>query len=286
MEPATKYNLILLEKQANLSDIATLKNDAYQAEVEKNIELAKQLWIRVNIAASGSDMEAINAISRLNNSINYSKSENKENNSSSNDPGKKSSLPKVAKKLIKTFPTIQDFVSRSFLFIFTGILGAFLATITVSILEKNKNIEYSTLENLLKQKKWKEADWETFNIMLKVTNLEKEGGLNTESIKKFSCSNLRIIDLLWQKYSDDKLGFSAQSRIYQSLAGTKEYDDESWKNFGDKVGWREAGKWLSYSDSRLFNISQPEQGRFPVTRYWQGKFYVNDIFLRAETCKF
>ncbi|NEP04191.1 MAG: hypothetical protein F6K25_06480 [Okeania sp. SIO2G4] len=286
VEPATKYNLILLEKQANLSDIATLKNDAYQAEVEKNIELAKQLWIRVNIAASGSDMEAINAISRLNNSINYSKSENKENNSSSNDPGKKSSLPKVAKKLIKTFPTIQDFVSRSFLFIFTGILGAFLATITVSILEKNKNIEYSTLENLLKQKKWKEADWETFNIMLKVTNLEKEGGLNTESIKKFSCSNLRIIDLLWQKYSDDKLGFSAQSRIYQSLAGTKEYDDESWKNFGDKVGWREAGKWLSYSDSRLFNISQPEQGRFPVTRYWQGKFYVNDIFLRAETCKF
>ncbi len=94
-----------------------------------------------------------------------------------------------------------------------------------------------------------------------------------------------MIDLLWQKHSDDKLGFSVQSEIYYSLAGTKEYDDELWKNFGDKVGWREAGKWLSYSDSRLFNISQPEQGRFPVTRYWQGKFYVNDIFLRAETCK-
>ncbi|WP_293154973.1 GUN4 domain-containing protein [Okeania sp. SIO2C9] len=164
-------------------------------------------------------------------------------------------------------------------------MGTFLATITVSILEKNENIEYSTLENLLKQKKWKEADWETFNIMLKVTNREKEGGLDTESIKKFSCLHLHIIDLLWQKYSDDKLGFSVQSEIYYSLAGKLEYNDELSQNFGEKVGWREAGKWLSYSDSRLFNISQPEQGRFPVTRYWQGNFFVNDIFFRVETCK-
>jgi formylglycine-generating enzyme required for sulfatase activity/uncharacterized caspase-like protein len=64
-EPATKLHLILLTEYATLHDIATLKNDAYRAEVQQDWELARQLWIRVNIAARGSDLEAINAFSRL-----------------------------------------------------------------------------------------------------------------------------------------------------------------------------------------------------------------------------
>ncbi len=64
-EPATKLHLILLTEYATLHDIATLKNDAYQAEVEQDWELARQLWTRVNIAARGSDVEAIDAFSRL-----------------------------------------------------------------------------------------------------------------------------------------------------------------------------------------------------------------------------
>ncbi|MCU0543614.1 MAG: hypothetical protein MUE44_15785 [Oscillatoriaceae cyanobacterium Prado104] len=50
-EPIEKSHLILLPKYATLADIATLKNDAYRVEVNKNLELAKQLWIRVLAAA-------------------------------------------------------------------------------------------------------------------------------------------------------------------------------------------------------------------------------------------
>ncbi|QLE58405.1 SUMF1/EgtB/PvdO family nonheme iron enzyme [Nostoc sp. TCL26-01] len=64
-EPISKSHLILVPKYATLADIATLKNDAYQAEVKKNLDLAEQLWIRVLAAASGSDMDAIDAIKRI-----------------------------------------------------------------------------------------------------------------------------------------------------------------------------------------------------------------------------
>ncbi len=65
IEPATKFHLILLPNYATLADIAQLKLDAYQAEVTGDWELARQLWIRVNVAARGSDMQAIDAFLRI-----------------------------------------------------------------------------------------------------------------------------------------------------------------------------------------------------------------------------
>ncbi|WP_442948848.1 SUMF1/EgtB/PvdO family nonheme iron enzyme [Nostoc sp.] len=64
-EPVNKSHLILVPRYATLADIATLKNDAYQAEVDRNLDLAEQLWIRVLAAASGQDMDAIRAIQRI-----------------------------------------------------------------------------------------------------------------------------------------------------------------------------------------------------------------------------
>jgi formylglycine-generating enzyme required for sulfatase activity len=66
-----KSHLILVPRYATLADIATLKNDAYRAQSKRDFDLAKQLWIRVLAAASGQDMEAIEAleeIARLRNS--------------------------------------------------------------------------------------------------------------------------------------------------------------------------------------------------------------------------
>lgn len=67
IEPATKLHYILLPKFANLTDIATLREDALQAEIEEDFNLAFQLWMRVNVAAGGTDMKAINALIRVGN---------------------------------------------------------------------------------------------------------------------------------------------------------------------------------------------------------------------------
>ncbi|MEK0180332.1 serine/threonine-protein kinase, partial [Microcoleus anatoxicus] len=107
-------------------------------------------------------------------------------------------------------------------------------------------MDYINLRNLLAAKKWKEADEETARVMFKVAGREKAGWLDTENIEKFPGEDLRTIDQLWVKYSDGRFGFSVQKRIYQSLGGTRKYNQKVWEAFGDKVGWRKNNEWLYY----------------------------------------
>lgn len=64
-EPLTKSHLILMPQYATLSDIATLKTDAFRAQTEQDFDLAKQLWIRVLAASGGRDMDAVEALGKI-----------------------------------------------------------------------------------------------------------------------------------------------------------------------------------------------------------------------------
>ncbi|MBO1057284.1 MAG: protein kinase [Dolichospermum sp. JUN01] len=148
------------------------------------------------------------------------------------------------------------------------------------------NMDYRKLRDYLAQGKWKEADEETVRVMLAVAKREKEGWLDVEHIDNFPCEDLRTIDQLWVKYSDGRFGFSVQKRIYQGFGGTREYNEEIWEKFGDKVGWRKGGNWLYYKDI-TFDKKAPE-GNLPrvYSRYGLKVFY--DwvcVFSRVETCK-
>jgi hypothetical protein len=127
-------------------------------------------------------------------------------------------------------------------------------------ISQTRQIDYTNLERLLQAQNFKEADWETRKIMLTVANREKEGWLRIKDAEKFPCKELRSIDQLWLKYSRGKFGISVQQQIYQSLGGTKEYNPRTkeynqdvWRSMGDRVAWRQGGKWLYYSD---LNFSQ------------------------------
>jgi serine/threonine protein kinase len=149
-------------------------------------------------------------------------------------------------------------------------------------------MDYSKLRELLAGGKWKEADEQTARVMLAVAKREKEGWLDRESIDKFPCADLRTIDHLWVKYSNGRFGFSVQKRIYQSLGGTREYDSEIWRAFGDKVGWRKGGEWLYYKDI-TFDIKAPEAHLPSPTKrgleVGSGGGMVRVLFSRVETCK-
>jgi hypothetical protein len=116
-----------------------------------------------------------------------------------------------------------------------------------------KGVDYRKLRDLLKAKKWKEADEETRVKILKVANRESEGWLRVEDAKNFSCQDLGTIDKLWVKYSNGKFGFSVQKQIYQGVGGTMEYDYDDYIKFADKVGWIKGGEWLSYSWQLTFS---------------------------------
>lgn len=233
VEPVTKSHLIICPQYATLQDVSILKNDAYQAEVNKDYNLAKQLWVRVLAASTTVDMDAINGIERIAVSQIENDRYSQDNSVSSNVANKSASLlsPKSI-PITNAIPTEADVPIKS-----------------------ERGVDYTNLRDLLAAKKGKEADRETRKVMWKVAGREGEGRLNTESIDKFPCEDLRTIDRLWVKYSNCRFGFSVQKRIYQSLGGTSEYDEKVWDKFGDRVGWRKNNQLLYYKDLTFSEIA-------------------------------
>ncbi len=145
-------------------------------------------------------------------------------------------------------------------------------------LRSERGVDYSKLRDLLAQGKWKEADQETLSVMLRASNRERKGYLDTMSIEEFPCKDLRTIDRLWVKYSNGCFGFSVQMCLWESGGGKPgKYDRRIYRKFGEHVGWlkwenkwlglKKEEQWLSYSEI-TFDLNAP-QGHLP--RAWAGR---------------
>ncbi len=128
-------------------------------------------------------------------------------------------------------------------------------------LKSEKGVDYAPLQKMLQTSQWKKADQETWRVMCAAMGRQKEGYLLDKDIKQFPCADLRTIDQLWVKYSKGKWGFSVQKRIWQECGSPMSYNDD-WKKFGDRVGWRKEGNWLSY-DNLTFDLDKSLTGEFP-----------------------
>ncbi|MEH2233978.1 MAG: serine/threonine-protein kinase [Nostoc sp.] len=135
-----------------------------------------------------------------------------------------------------------------------NLLSSSQANLTELILALHLKLYYQNLENLLKAKKWKEADEITTRIMLKVAKKEEQRSLDLESINNFPCTDLHTIDQLWVKYSNGHFGFSVQKRIWLECGGKVDYETEC--RLGDRVGWRKEKSWLLY-DKYNFSLNAP-----------------------------
>jgi len=98
-------------------------------------------------------------------------------------------------------------------------------------LRSEKNIDYTNLRDLLATGKWKEADKETWKVMMQVTEQEKRGYLYAGDISEIPATDLRTIDQLWVKYSSGKFGFSVQKQIWYEV-------NQNWQEFTTRVGWK------------------------------------------------
>ncbi len=122
------------------------------------------------------------------------------------------------------------------------------------------------LENFLRNEQWKDADEETYRLM--ITTVGKEVGnyfTSVEELLTFPCQELLTIDRLWVQYSRGLFGFSVQKEIYVECGATldgKYLGDEIIEAFGDRIGWRQNDQWLTYSDLNP-SFSSPK-GNFPV----------------------
>jgi uncharacterized caspase-like protein len=252
-EPIEKSHLILLPKHATLADVLTLKYDASQAELNKNLDLAEQLLTRVLVASPG-DKDAIRslkriAIAQIQSAVIPSQpsSENRPQTEKSLEPVPLNPTP------IRHLQKLGFFLNR------TRVSSYFLKKyIEQDVpLKSECGVDYTKLRDLLATGQWQEADEETAKKMLEVAGRTEKGWLRVEDIDRFPCEDLRTIDQLWVKYSNGLFGFSVQKRIYQSLGGTREYDEEIWEAFGDRVCWRVKSEWLYYKELKVTE-SAPE----------------------------
>jgi predicted NACHT family NTPase len=126
--------------------------------------------------------------------------------------------------------------------------------------------KYQTLENLLMEQKWREADQETYRLMITTVGKEEGQWFDAEELLNFPCEELLAIDRLWVKYSQGKWGFSVQKQIYADCGATLDGSfpgTEIWYDFCDRVGWRKDNSFLNYSDL-TFDPSISPSGEFPV----------------------
>lgn len=144
-------------------------------------------------------------------------------------------------------------------------MGGMAAVVGFTSCEKTpetKEESYRKLEEFLAAKKWQAADLKTLELMLKITNREKETYL-IEQGRSFPCTDLQTINDLWFKYSDGRFGFSVQEKIWESMGFQPgAYNYKNFFQLAERVGWRRNGQWIKYNNLN-FSINAPE-GHLPV----------------------
>lgn len=105
-------------------------------------------------------------------------------------------------RIHNSLPLVSEEINKEFLDkLVKGINGSVSYDVEIT-LESEVRIDYTRLQHLLATKAWERADEETHIVMLKAAKkrLEARTWLDAESIKKFPCTDLRTINLLWLNY--------------------------------------------------------------------------------------
>ncbi|MBW4479559.1 MAG: GUN4 domain-containing protein [Tolypothrix brevis GSE-NOS-MK-07-07A] len=147
--------------------------------------------------------------------------------------------------------------------------------------QKSSNPRYTQLESLLSQQRWQDADLETAQRMWEVAGKWNERSLKAEDYQKFPCEDLRTIDSLWTKYSNDRFGFSVQRSIWES----SEVNSRLGK-FMIRVGWgdeKENGRVIVFFPVTNFSLSAPK-GQLPWVVNWQGSGDREAYMSRIASC--
>lgn len=142
---------------------------------------------------------------------------------------------------------------------------------------------YANLETLLQTQQWREADQETYRLM--ITTVGKEDGqfLNSDDLKTFPCEDLQMLDRLWVKYSDGKWGFSVQKQIWEDCGSPTEIDEFK-RMFCDLIGWTNNGKW----QNPTYDLKNSLDGELPWIRRISSLSLLSKsllfLFSRAKMC--
>ncbi|MGB3789775.1 MAG: GUN4 domain-containing protein, partial [Phormidesmis sp.] len=147
-----------------------------------------------------------------------------------------------------------------------------------AVSEQVQDARYADLERYLRNGQWKEADNETYRLM--ITEVGKEEGqlFDPEDLLNFPCEPLKVIDGLWVKHSGGKFGFSVQKAMYLDCGGIPDgkCHGEAWNKLCVMNGWSVRIK---------FDIDSPK-GHLPnLWFYGERVECISILFSRIQTCE-
>lgn len=160
-------------------------------------------------------------------------------------------------------------------------LSAELRSLLENLKEVTQGSKYQHLEDLLKNQQWREADQETYRLMITTVGKDEGQWFGRADLETFSCEDLQILDQLWVKYSRGKWGFSVQKQIWQEY-GSPMNPNQNWEKFGERLGWRKDSDWVSYDDLE-FDFQKSLQGGLPSDIY-RGEVNGGMFFWRVGVC--
>jgi uncharacterized caspase-like protein len=274
-EPIERARMILMPKHATSSDISALKNNAHRAEdIEylnqdeqlRSLTLAEQLWLQINTVALGKDDDAIRAIQRI-----TAKRIHLQESKTILDGD---TLPR------KLSNHVMRGLGSDYAETWQGSRVSIIKTEPPSCLVSDSEedlslqIDCSMLVSMLSAQRWKDADIETYRLILKVVGKETENWFAAKDQSKLPRAVVILINQLWVEKSNYKFGFSIQQQVWCSdeVGGQiARFDRAVFRKFGDRVGWRRNNDWLPGYDEFEFTLSA-KAGHLPsfgfATQRW------------------
>jgi hypothetical protein len=160
-----------------------------------------------------------------------------------------------------------------------------LTTLLQSLSTEAQDTKYQTLEVLLKTQQWREADQETYRLIVSTVGKEDGQWFDRKDLEEFPCEDLKTIDDLWVQYSQGRFGLSVQKQIYVDCGAKLDGQypgDKIWDEFMDRVGWQRKGdKYLNSIDLKA-NLDLSSVGEFP---WWGVRVDVLwGLLSRIQTC--
>ena len=111
-----------------------------------------------------------------------------------------------------------------------------------NLISAQTGIDYTDLQNLLAQGKWREADRLTkediSNVLRTILRKNNNRPLELRTLADRACNDLSIMDDLWRQFSGDRFGFHGQKNVWDNLNQSNNFSIDVWRSFVTEIGWK------------------------------------------------
>ena len=139
-------------------------------------------------------------------------------------------------------------------------------------LASEKNIDYTTLQQLLARQDFQQADVVTIQKLCELagSSAKERKWIYFTEVDSFPITDLQTIDQLWRIHSEGKFGFSVQRKIWISVG-------KDFTKLWSKIKWKDGNNWTRYPNQFIWNLSAP-RGHLPLSNQLRGVRVIAAIF--------